>query len=140
MISIFHPVTFSLCVLLSGCGPKAEQPVLGPQAETVKLVLYYSDGDADWKTVGETILLSTGETIKVERNVIRPGASLIVKDWNREFYPVLAGPPQPGTVEIRLDRTSGVACLANKCSRLYAICPPESLLSEASKCKSFTLK
>ena len=128
-------------MLLVGCtdwGKK--QPSVGADAETVQLVLYYSDGDRDFKTIGETMLISTGETLKVDRNVIRPSADLITGDWNNKFLPAIEAPPTPGSINLRLDRKKGVVCLAGRCSDLYYICPPESEKRAGGKCVSFARK
>jgi len=135
---------FFLCVVtvaLWGCnGGKEAASKLGPNPEKVQLVLYYSDGDFDWKTVGEWMLIQTGETLKVERNTIRPDAALIVQDWNREFLPVIDGPPRVGAIEMKLNRSTGVACLAERCGHLYTICPHSSVLNKTNLCQTFTVK
>lgn len=123
-------------VTLQGCGfESGQQPVPGPDAETVKLVLYYSDGDFDTKGVGEMVLISTGEILHVKRNRIRPSSRYIVNDMDK-----LDTPPQAGFVALKLDRKNGIACLENKCATLYAICPPMKKMQRGEKCVSFTRK
>ncbi len=131
----------TLLVLLQGCGAGGQSPLaLGPDADKVRLVMYYSDGDNDWKTVGETMLIHTGETIKVKRNAIRPDPSLITNDWNNKFLPLMDSLPQSGGVELRLDRSKGVACLALRCATVYDICPRLNELKQGKRCQSFATK
>jgi hypothetical protein len=123
-------------ILLPGCGfDFGTQPVPGPDAETVKLVLYYSDGEFDTKGVGEMMLISTSEILHVKRNRIRPDSRYIVHDFNK-----FEAPPQDGFVALKLDRKNGIACLANKCTELYAICPSMKEMRRGEKCVSFSRK
>ena len=134
-----HLIFFGVALLMfQGCTAKSDSPpALGADAEKVQLVLYYSDGDWDGKTVGETMLIHTGETIKVKRNTIRPDQSLITNDWNNKFLPLMEGPPRPGEVELRLDRDQGVACLLSRCAKIYDVCPRLTELKRGKRCKSF---
>lgn len=116
-------------------GPR---PVPGPQTETVHLVLYYSDGDFDWKAVGEMILIDTGEVLQVKRNRIRPDPKYIVNDYNNGFQPAQLGPPQIGLLPLKLDRKNGIACLQEKCTTLYAIVPMESKIRQGEKSVSYS--
>lgn len=81
--------TFSLlCAILvfQSCGWQSKDPVIAEEnVENVELVLYLSDGDSDWKSVGETILIDSGELLHVRRNKVRPDAQLITNDWNNVF-------------------------------------------------------
>ena len=129
-----------LCAL-AACTDDATRPqIASTDIETVQLVLYFSDGDQDFNSVGETLLLNTGETMKVERNVIRPGASITTQDWNGRFLPATKGPLQPGTVELRVDRSNGVICKGEICAFLYDICPHISALESGQKCRTFVRK
>lgn len=126
---------------LAGCTDDVKVvPRVSPSADTVQLVLYFSDGEADFKTVGETLLLSTGETVKAERGVIRPDVALITQDWNGRFLPAARAAPGPGSLDLRLDRTNGLICRGDTCARLYDICPHMSLLETGSKCQVFDKK
>ena len=69
-------------LLLIGCTGEIP-PAVGPDAETVKLVLFYSDGDQDWKSVGNWALIDTGELLQVRRRSIQPDPNLVTADWNR---------------------------------------------------------
>ena len=132
-----------LCVtvtLLQGCSFEPETPpVLGSEAETHKVVTYYSDGDFDYKSVGEWMLLDTGESLQIKRNRIRPPANLMVNDWS-QYEKLRAGPALPGYADIKVDRLNGIACLDSRCAHLYAICPPRSATSDGQVCKIFNKK
>lgn len=137
-MNFFEWVVFMGTSILSNLGVDfGPPPVPGPQTEIVQLVLYYSDGDFDWKGVGEMILINSGETLQVKRNRIRPEAKYIVNDWNKGFLPVLQGSPQVGYVQLKLDRENGIVCLQEKCTTLYAICPMDAKLNKGEKCASF---
>lgn len=137
----FKFIFFSIVLALASCDDgKVAASKLGPNSEKVQLVLYYSDGDFDGKSVGEWMLIQTGETLKVERNTIRPDSALIVQDWNKEFLPVMEGPPLAGTTEVKLNRSTGVACLGVRCAHLYWICPHSSELNKSNPCKTFNFK
>ena len=124
-------------VLGYGCSSDKDiQPVPGSDAEIVRLVVYFSDGDFDGKSVGEWALVDTGEALQVKRNQIRPIPALIVSDWS-QYERLRASPPQPGHIEMRLDRVKGIACLPDRCAYLYAICPPRSKILAGEKCKTF---
>jgi hypothetical protein len=112
-------------------------PRASSSAEAVQLVLYFSDGEVDFKNVGETLLLSTGETVKAQRGVIRPDVSLITNDWNGRFLPASRAAPVPGTLDLRLDRKNGLICRGDTCARHYDICPHMSSLETGSKCQVF---
>ena len=124
-------------VLGYGCSSDKDiQPVPGSDAEIVRLVVYFSDGDCDGKSVGEWALVDTGEALQVKRNQIRPIPALIVSDWS-QYERLRASPPQPGHIEMRLDRVKGIACLPDRCAYLYVICPPRSKILAGEKCKTF---
>ena len=125
-------------VLLQSFGIEiGPRPAPGPQTETVHLVLYYSDGDFDWKAVGEMILIDTGEVLQVKRNRIRPDPKYIVDDWNKGFRSAMEGPPQSGVLPLKLDRQNGIACLQEKCTTLYAIIPMEAKIRLGEKSVSY---
>nr|CBA28215.1 hypothetical protein Csp_A06160 [Curvibacter putative symbiont of Hydra magnipapillata] len=53
---------------LSACNFNLEKsPQLGAVIEDVNLVLYFSDGDFDWKGVGDWVLIDSGETLQIDR-------------------------------------------------------------------------
>ena len=127
-------------VLGYGCSSDKDiQPVPGSDAEIVRLVVYFSDGEFDGKRVGEWALIDSGESLQVQRNRIRPASALIVGDWG-QFAALLAMPPTRGSVDLKLDRVRGIACLQSRCAYLYSICPHESALSAGQKCMSFSVK
>ena len=126
--------------ILQGCNFEPETPpALGSKAETLRLVTYYSDGDFEYKSVGEWILLDTGESLQIKRNRIRPAANLIVNDWS-QYEKLRAGPALPGYADVKIDRLNGVACLDSRCTHLYAICPPRSAITAGQVCKTFNKK
>lgn len=106
-------------------------------AENVKLVLYYSNGDFDWKTVGEWMLIESGERLQVQRNKIRPEKQFITSEWSDDFIRNLEKSPQQGQVPLRLDRKNGIVCMANRCATLYAICPRRTEMRQGKKCATF---
>jgi len=128
----------TLCALSACTDYQKAKPTASASAEKVYMVLYFSDGEKDFKSVGETILLNTGETVKVQRGVVRPDLSLITQDWNRKFLPAAKAPPTPGTVELSLDRSNGVVCKGEVCAYLYDICPHVSMWQTGMKCQTFS--
>ena len=126
---------------LGGCTAEKEpQLTLGPTAETVRLVVFFSDGPSDAKTVGEWALIHTGEALQVKRGQLKPEASLVTGDWNGRYLPLREGPPQTGTVELKLDRLTGVICYANLCGQIISICPRVSEFKNGKRCSSYELK
>jgi hypothetical protein len=140
MTNAMTRVLVILCSLAACTDDMKVAPRASPSAEAVQLVLYFSDGEADFKTVGETLLLSTGETVKAQRGVIRPDVSLITQDWNGRFLPAARAAPVPGTLDLRLDRKNGLICRGDTCAHLYDICPHMSSLETGSKCQVFDKK
>ena len=127
-------------LLLQGCGWQSEPLVISQEnAENVKLVLYLSDGDSDWKSVGEFVLIDSGETLHVQRNRVRPEPQLITNDGNKWYFEkVLKKTPHVGKDPLRLDRKNGVVCNSIKCAKLYSICPrPSETSSSEKKCVIF---
>jgi len=124
--------------LLQAC-TKDQAPVLSGQSslESVSLVLYYSDGDFDFKTVGEMALLNTAEIVTVHRNFIRPGPALMTSDWNTKFLPAISAPPTNGFLALKLDRLNGILCDGERCAFVHAICPPLVALQTGAKCHSY---
>jgi hypothetical protein len=137
MTSFMTRILFVLCSVAACTDDVTVAPRALASPESVQLVLYFSDGDADFKTVGETLLLNTGETVKVQRGVVRPDVALITHDWNGQFLPAARAAPVPGTLDMKLDRTNGLICREDKCARLYDICPHMSSLDMGSKCQVF---
>lgn len=133
-----HTYIASSVLLLFGCTGDAP-PTVGPDAEVVKLVMFYSDGDWDWKRVGNWALINTGELLQVQRRTIQPSANLVTGEWNNRFLPAVEAPPQQGTSEMRLDRAKGVLCLGGKCGALYSICPHPTQQRNGKKCTNFGL-
>lgn len=119
-----------------------QAPTLAEQQrmESVSLVLYYSDGDFDVKTTGETALLNTGETVTVQRRVIRPDGPLLTGDWNGKFLGAINSPHSDGSLELKLDRANGKLCSSERCAHVYAICPAMVLLKAGAKCRSYPKK
>ena len=138
---ILLPLTLlSTLLLLSGCGWQSETPVIAQEnVENVKLVLYLSDGDSDWKSVGEFVLIDSGETLHVQRNKVRPAPQLITNDGNKwHFEKVLKKTSHVGKEPLRLDRKNGIVCNSNRCAKLYSICPrPSDANSGEKKCVMF---
>ena len=134
-VTILSLVLFGL---LQAC-TKNKAPVPSGQSsfESVSLVLYYSDGDFDFKTVGEMALLNSAEIVTVHRNVIRPGPALLTSDWNTKFLPAISAPPTNGFLPLKLDRLNGVMCDGERCAYVHSICPPLVSLQTGAKCHSF---
>jgi len=133
-------IVLSAILLLSSCGWQSETPVIAQEnTENVKLVLYLSDGDSDWKSVGETMLIDSGEILHVQRNKVRPDAKLITNDWNSVFQTAFKKLTHLGITPFRLDRKNGVVCTDSRCAKLYSICPSwaDTSLGE-KKCVSFS--
>jgi hypothetical protein len=127
--------------ILQACtGDQAPAPDPQQPMESVSLVLYYSDGDFDLKITGEMALLNTGELVTVQRNVIRPDGALLTGDWNGKFLTALNAPPSGGTLELKLNRTSGLLCNRDRCAYIYAICPALVLRKAEAKCQSYQRK
>lgn len=110
---------------------------LDSSAESVRLVSYYTDGDKDRKTVGDWMLIHTGEVLQVQRNAIHPDQSAITSNWTDKFLPLTQGPALSGQWELRLDRTNGIVCLGSNCAHLYAICPSSAQISKGNLCHVF---
>jgi len=127
-------------LLLQSCGLQWDTPAIANEnSENVKLVLYLSDGDSDWKSVGESMLIDSGELLHVRRNKVRPDAQLITNDWNEVFQTAFKKSTHPGKIPLRLDRKNGVVCNANRCATLYLICPSWSDMNlSEKKCVSFS--
>ena len=124
--------------ILQACtNEKAPMPNGQSAFESVSLVLYYSDGDFDLKTVGEMALLNTAELVTVHRNVIRPSPALMTSDWNTKFLPAIDAPPTNGLLALKLDRQSGILCDGDRCAYLHAICPPQVTRQAGAKCHSY---
>ena len=131
----------ALVQLVLGCTGSNDRPAaLGPETEKVRLVIYFSDGDWDGKSVGNWALINTGETLQIKRRSIRPDPKLVTSDWTTKFRPASEGQPQPGSAEMRLDRKQGVLCLGDECGFLYAICPSHLELSKGMKCQVFDVR
>jgi len=130
----------STLLLLQSCGWQRNTPTItNENAENVKLVLYYSDGDIDWKSYGETILIDSGELLTVRRNQIRPSEQLLTNNWTDVFLPELEKPSHIGKLPLRLDRKNGIVCNAAHCTTLYSICPTWSEMGQGTKkCVSFS--
>lgn len=127
--------------LLSACNTNSDQtPKLGTQHESVQMVLYFSDGDFDWKGMGEWILIESGETLQVVRNKIRPNQELITDNWNEVFLPAIKGQRSRESKSIQLDRVNGIACVSERCAYLYAICPSQDQLTRGKKCMTYQVK
>lgn len=121
------------------CSWQRDMPAIADEnAENVMLVLYYSDGDVDWKSYGETILIDSGERLKVRRNQIRPSAQLITNNWTDVFVPVLEKSSHIGRSPLKLDRKNGIVCDATRCTTLYSICPTWAETRIGKKCVSFS--
>ena len=123
---------------LGGCTAEKEpQTTLGPSAETVRLVVFFSDGPSDAKTVGEWALIHTGEELQVKRGQLKPDRNLVTSDWNGRYLPSLEGPARTGAVDLKLDRARGIVCLAAQCGLIISICPPVSELKNGKHCSSY---
>ena len=97
--------------LIQACtGEQAPTPAEQQRMESVSLVLYYSDGDFDVKTTGETALLNTGELVTVQRKVIRPSGAMLTGDWNGRFLEVANAPPSEWSMVVTMDRAEGRLC------------------------------
>jgi len=130
----------STLLLLQSCGWQWDTPTIADEnAENVKLVLYYSDGDIDWKSYGEMILIDSGELLTVRRDQIRPSEQLLTTNWTDVFLPELEKPFHIGKLPLRLDRKNGIVCNATHCTTLYSICPTWSEMGQGKKkCVSFS--
>jgi hypothetical protein len=134
-------IPLALTGFLFACtGEQAPQPSSQMPTESVSLVLYYSDGDIDLKTTGEMVLLNTGEIVTIQRRLIRPDSRLVTSDWNNKFLPAFHATPTDGVQELKLDRTNGNLCNAQKCALVYSICPSHDSLKNGEKCHSYSLK
>jgi len=127
-------------IFLHSCGWQFDTPTIEEKnAENVKLIAYLSDGNIDWKNVGELIVLESGEILHVRRNQIRPEPHRIVREWDDKFFKNLETTPPTDTVPLRLDRTNGVICNDTNCTTLYAICPSWAEMHKGQKrCVSFS--
>lgn len=82
--------TIAAFAMVQACADgRAAKLAASGKAEKVSLVLYYTDGSFDYKTIGEKILLNTAEIVTVPRRVIRPDPKLITGEWNDVFLPAL---------------------------------------------------
>jgi hypothetical protein len=126
-------------LLLSSCGWQSAAPTISKEnAEDVKLVLYLSSGDSDWKSVGENILIDTGELLHVQRNKVRPDPQYMTDDGNTVFQNAVRNALHVGKVPLKLDRKNGVVCNAARCATLYSICPNWADTERTEKkCTSF---
>lgn len=138
--TILATTATTLALTLAGCTWWDDPPTVGPDAEKVRLVMFFSDGDWDGKSVGNWALIDSGETLHVKRRTIRPESSITTSDWNNTFLPMGEKPPQIGHYEMLLDRKRGVVCLKEKCGWLYAICPHFNETKFGKKCASYTVK
>ena len=74
-------------LLLPSCGWQCATPSIAEEdVENVLQIAYLSDGNFDWKNVGEVIVIETGEHLQVQRNQIRPLPQLITKHWDEKFF------------------------------------------------------
>lgn len=129
-----------LCVLLllQSCGWQSETlSISAENAENVNMVAYLSDGDFDWKNVGEVILIESGEHLQVKRNQIRPDAQFITRRWDDKFFENLEKTPPDRKIPLQLDRKNGVVCSANRCTTLYSLCPRWAEMRQGKKCVSY---
>ena len=107
-------------LILPCCGWQYETPVIAEEnVEKVKLVAHLSDGDVDWKNIGEIILIESGEQLQVRRNQIRPDSKLITRFWSEDFFLKLEMSSSRGKVPLKLDRKNGIICNASNCTTLY---------------------
>lgn len=139
-MNFFEWVVFASTTILANLGVDfGPPPTAGPEAETVNLLRYNSDGDFDFKGRGEWILIDTGEYLQVMRNRIRPKREMIENDRNflSRTSPIL---PWAEPMPLLLDRKQGVACLGKTCAIVYAICPPSSKMAVGEKCRTFDHK
>lgn len=128
----------SALLALQGCKSQADEPaILEQNAERVSLVLYRSDGDFDWKTVGEWILIDSGEQLQVRRNRIRPDSKFIVQEWDEKNLKIEQS-KQMGKTPLKLDRKNGIVCNETRCATLYAICPTQLEMKYGKKCVTFS--
>lgn len=129
----------SALLLLQSCGWQLNTPTISEEnVENVNLVAYLSDGDFDWKNVGEVILIESGEHLQVRRNQIRPDPQFITRRWDDNFFLELEKSSPVGKVPLKLDRKNGVVCNATHCTTLYSICPSWSEMGQGKKkCVSF---
>lgn len=127
-------------IVLGGCGQQKDAEVaLGGEAESVRLVLYYTDGESDGKTVGDWALINTGEALQVQRARLKPDEALVTRDWNGRYLAAREGVPQQGTVTLKLNRRHGIACIDDRCGKLLSICPPVAEFRIGKRCASYAI-
>lgn len=133
-------IIWAVFLLLPSCGWQYETPSIAKEnAENVKLVLYLSSSDSDWKSVGEDMLIDTGELLHVQKNKVRPETQYMTEDGNVVFQNAVKSAFHAGKVALRLDRKNGVVCNANQCALLYSICPNWTDKNRTEKkCTSFS--
>ncbi len=124
--------------MLQACMKEPVIPTsLDSSAESVRLVSYFTDGDKDRKSVGDWILIDSGELLQVQRNSIHPSQSETTSKWTDEFLPLAQSRTFVGKSELRLDRVKGVVCLNGNCAFIYAICPSNVDISKENRCHVF---
>ncbi|MDT7520617.1 hypothetical protein RAE19_18295 [Rhodoferax sp. TBRC 17660] len=136
--------TLVICAVifgLSACNFNSEEsPQVGAAVEDVQLVLYFSDGDFDWKGVGDWVLINSGETLQIDRKKITPAQELVTDNWNDVFLPARKSPLLGKSEKMQLDRLNGIACLKEQCAFLYAVCPKHEQLARGEKCTTYSFK
>lgn len=126
---------------MSACNFNSDKsPQLGAIVEDVELLLYFSDGDFDWKGVGDWVLIDSGETLQIDRKKISPRHEFITEDWSDVFLPAKRYKYLSKGEKMQLDRLNGIACLKDQCAYLYAICPKHEQIARGEKCTTYSFK